>query len=194
MPEASDRENCKHLIQRLFRDHARLNIIVSDISIAPRPGKITRRPDKRNIVFKLYLHDSVQNIFAACKAQKPASFVYIFLTPLRNKLLYALSLLRKKFLATVIGCRSLISGEVTVFVAATGTNGGTHSGPPSVASASTATSSTPGSSLETSMETTSTSTAEATTGGGNTINSKQQLQRYMTDHLNASSESSRNDW
>ena len=42
VPPVSDGEDCKHLIQRLFRDHARLNIIISNISISNRLWKITR--------------------------------------------------------------------------------------------------------------------------------------------------------
>ena len=201
VPPVSDGEDCKHLIQRLFRDHARLNINISDISIAHRLGKITRGPDKRNIIFKLCRRDLVQDIFAACKSQKPAFFVNTSLTPLRNKILYALRLLKRTFPTTVKGCRSTISGEVTVFVAATGANGGTPTGVPTVANTSATTAATSGSNLDATTETAQGSTSEATTGGGNRrgdrrliINSKQQLQKFMSDHLNASLESLNVDW
>ena len=122
--EVSDGEDCKHLIQRLFRDHVRLNINVSNISIAHRLGKITRGPDKRNVIFKLHRHDLVQDIFAACESPKPAFCIKTSLTPLRNKILYALQLPKRKFPTIVKGCTSTISGEVIVFVAGSGTNGG----------------------------------------------------------------------
>ena len=87
VPEVSERENCKHLI-RLFRDHAGLNINVSDISIAHRLGKTTRGPDKRNIIFRLCCRDLLQEIFAVCKSQKQAFFVNTSLTPLQKKIFY----------------------------------------------------------------------------------------------------------
>ena len=191
MPVVSDREDCKQIIQRLFRDHTQLNINISDISIAHRLGKITRGPDKRNIIFKLCRRDLVQDIFDACKTQKPAFFVNTSLTPLRNKLLYALRLLRRKFPTKIKGCRSTISGDVTAFVAATGANGGTATGvPPSS-----------GATLEATTEATAGSTSEATTGGGYRrgdrriiINSKKQLQKFMSDHLIESLDSLNVDW
>ena len=39
VPVASDREDCKQLFQRLFREHTQLNINFSEISIAHRLGK-----------------------------------------------------------------------------------------------------------------------------------------------------------
>ena len=84
-----------------------------------------------------------------------------------------------------------------MFVAATGTNGGTPTGVPTVTNASTTTAPTSGSNLDATTETTPGSTSETATGGGNRkgarrliINSSQQLQNFMTDHLNAHLESS----
>ena len=88
-----------------------------------------------------------------------------------------------------------------MFVEATGTNGGTPTGVPTVANTSATTAATSGSNLDATTETAQGSTSEATTGGGNRrgdrrliINSKQQLQKFMTDHLNASLESLNVDW
>ena len=140
---------CSTMFQRLFRDHIQLNINISDMSIAHRLGKTTRGPDKPNIIFKLCRRDFVQDIFDACKSQKPAFFVITALTPLRSKLLYALRLLRRKFPTTIKGCRSTISGDVTAFMAASGANGGTATGA-SIA-----------------LEATTETTSEANTGEGN---------------------------
>ena len=212
VPEGTDREDCKQLIQRLFRDHTRLNINISDISIAHRLGRTTSGADKRSIIFKLCRRDLVHDIFAACKSHKPNFFVNTSLTPLRSKILYALRLLRRKFPSKVKACRSTITGEVTVFVATTGTNAEIAPGGNLLANASTATASTVGATSEAAMEattettsgvtsgTTSEATSEATTGivrrGDKrvTINSKHQLQKFMADHLNAPLDSLNVDW
>ena len=88
-----------------------------------------------------------------------------------------------------------------MFVADTGTNGGTSTGLPTVADASTTVAPTSGSHLDATTETTPRPTFEATTGGGNRrgdgrqmINSKHKLQKFKTDHLNASLESLSVDW
>ena len=69
---------------------------------------IIRGSDKRNIIFQLGLRDLVQDIFAACKSQKPLFFLNTSLTPLRNKISNALRLLKRKFSTTVKGCKSTI--------------------------------------------------------------------------------------
>ena len=75
VPEVSDREDCKQTIQRLLRDYTRLNLNISDISTAHRIGKTSPGVGKRNIIFKLCRRDLVQEIFAACKTQKPGFFI-----------------------------------------------------------------------------------------------------------------------
>ena len=194
VPEVSDREDCKQIIQRLLRDHTRLNLNVSDISTAHRIGKSTPGSNKRNIIFKLCRRDLVQDIFAACKTQKPAFFINTSLTPLRNKILYGLRLLRRSYPSIVKACRSTMTGEVTVFVAAAGDISGTATGTEAAASISgPAPESIPGASSGT--------VSEATTGGNRrrgdrrlVINSKEQLQQFMSNHLNASMESLNIDW
>ena len=128
---AAPNENCKLIVQDLLRRHTQLNLNPSDISIAHRIGRTNSTlPDKRNIIFKLCRRDLVTDILNACKQsfsppssgtsiqerRPPPFFVNCSLTPTRNKILYALRLLKKKFPATVKGCRAQIGGDVVVFV------------------------------------------------------------------------------
>ena len=203
MTEVSDREDCKQIIQRLSRDHSRLNLNVSDISTAHRIGKTSPGVDKRNIIFKLCRRDLVQDIFAVCKTQKPAFFINTSLTPLRNKILYGLRLLRRKNPNIVKACRSTMTGEVTVFVAAARANSRTASGTEAdtMASANAAAAPTSDAAPEAIPGATSGTVSGATAGSSSRrgdrrfiINSKQQLQQFMSDHLNASLESLNIDW
>ena len=134
LPIASPNENCKLVVQDLLRRHTKLNLNPSDISIAHRIGRTNASlPDKRNIIFKLCRRDLVTDILNACKQsfsppssglsnqerRPPPIFVNCSLTPTRNKILYALRLLRRKFPSTVKGCRAQIGGDVVVFVVPT---------------------------------------------------------------------------
>ena len=195
VPEVSDREDCKQIIQRLLRDHTRLNLNVSDISTAHRIGKTSPGVDKRNIIFELCRRDLVQDIFAVCKTQKPAFFINTSLTPLRNKILYGLRLLRRKNPNIVKACRSTMTGEVTVFVAAARPNSRTTAGTDAAAAPTSdaAPEAIPGAT----SGTVSGATAGSSSRRGDRrfiINSKQQLQQFMSDHLNASLESLNIDW
>ena len=117
LPSAAPSENCKLIVQDLLRRETNLNIDPTDISIAHRIGrKSSTLPDKRNIIFKLCRRDLANEIFNACKQSRPSFFVNCSLTPTRNKVLYALRQLKKKFPATVKGCRAQNGGDVVVFV------------------------------------------------------------------------------
>ena len=128
VPEVSDREDCKQIIQRLLRDHTRLNLNVSDISTAHRIGKSTPGSNKRNIIFKLCRRDLVQDIFAACKTQNSAFFINTSLSILQNKILFGPRPRRRTCPSIVRACRSSMTGEVTVFVVAAGNNSATTTG------------------------------------------------------------------
>ena len=97
-----------------------------------------------------------------------------------------------------------MTGEVTVFVAAAGTNNSrTASGSDNgtLADANAAAARTSGAASEAIPRATSGMVSEATTGGISRngdrrfiINSKQQLQLFMSEHLNAAMESLNIDW
>ena len=142
-------------------------------------------------------------IFTACKTRKPAFFINTSLTPLRNKILYGFRLLRRSFPSIVKACRSTRTGEVTVFLIAAGDNSGTATGAQAgtLTTANAAVASTSGAALEAIPGTSSGTVPEATTGGNRrrddrrlVINSKQQLEQFMSNHLNASMESLNIDW
>ena len=117
-PVASQNENSKIMVKNLLSE-ACVTVNLNDISIAHRIG---RKPidaqarDKRGLIFKLCRRDLVQTIFNACKRTKPSFYVICSLTPTRNKILYLLRQLKKKFPAMLKGCRAL-NGDVVAFVA-----------------------------------------------------------------------------
>ena len=127
VPVFSSNENCKNVLQDIFRRNLNLNINPADISVAHRLG---RKPesgiDKRNIIFKLCRRDIVFDIFNACKKfRHPNSsnqgtpsrqplYVNCSLTPLRSKIFYQLRQLWKKFPNKITSCRSDY-GNIVVF-------------------------------------------------------------------------------
>ena len=117
LPIACDTENSKLIIQDLLRRECNFNLAVNDISTAHRIG---RKPaggeDRRNLIFKLCRRDLVYDIFNSCKQSKPKFFINCSLTPNRNKIMFALRQLKKKFPNIVRKCASF-NGDVAVFVA-----------------------------------------------------------------------------
>ena len=68
LPIADANEKYKLVVQDLLRRHTKLNINPNDISIAHCIGRMNSTlPDKRNIIFKLYRRDLVNNILNAYK-------------------------------------------------------------------------------------------------------------------------------
>ena len=229
VPEVSEREDCKHIVRGLLRDETRLNIDAADISIAHRVGRKPTGRDKRQIIFKLCRRDLVGEIFQACKRTRPPFYINTSLTPLRNKILYGLRQLKRRYPDIVKGCRSTPTGEVNVFIKETGdqsiltgSNGSASSsgssrersdeatpGSSSLTNASlmgpqgttgdTVNESTNGTTSETSdvaVEEASVSTDTVLRRGDRRliINSKEQLKKFMADHLNSSLESLSISW
>ena len=121
VPEATAEENPKQIIHELFRRHLNLQIDPSNISIAHRLGrKPSSSPDKRNIIFKLCRRDTVTDIMHSCRLFRnmdgPQPFyVNASLTPLRNKIFYALRMLKKKFPHKISSCSSQ-NGNIAAYI------------------------------------------------------------------------------
>ena len=175
----------------------------ADISIAHRTGRKPNRKDKRHIIFKLCRHDLVGDNFEACKATRPPFYINTSLTPLRNKILDGLRLLKRKFPTIVKGCRSTPTGEMRVFIEG---SGGRAQRTRSTSSMSTSMSSGRNEDAQPESPTTSETDGGETASSVSTdivwrrgdrrmfIKSKEQLKKFMTDHLNVSPESLAIDW
>ena len=188
-----------------------MNVNPADISIAHRIGRKPNGRDRRHIIFKLCRRDLVGDIFEACKATKPPFYINTSLTPLRNKILYGLRLLKRKFPTVVKGCRSTPTGEVTVFIrgsvgqahrrrssSSASTSGtlsersdGAQSEPPTVATIRTTNETDDGAEAASSV-----STDMVSRRGDRRIiiNTKEQLKKFMTEHLSVPLESLAIDW
>ena len=67
LPAAAGNENCREVMRKLLRQHLRINICSSDISIVYRLGKQRQNTaDKRKVIFKLCRRDLNIEIFSTC--------------------------------------------------------------------------------------------------------------------------------
>lgn len=189
VPVTTDREDCKQIILNLLRDNVRLNVNPNDISTAHRIGRKPTGIDKRNIIFKLCRRDLVHDIVAACKSSKPPFFINTSLTPLRNKILYGLRLLKRKYPTIVKGCRSTPTGDVTVYVPPIGVETGEASGEETDESTDG-----PARGAEDVAAQAPSRSTTRTRDRRITINTKQDLSKFMSDHLKASIASLSIDW
>ena len=101
VPILDKSENSKNIVRQLLKDHLKLDISDSDISIAHRlaPPRKNEHPneDRRNIIFRLCRKDLVGTIFSHCKNMSPPFYVNESLTPLRSKICYSLRKLKRKY-------------------------------------------------------------------------------------------------
>ena len=103
VPIIDKAENTKNIVRQLLKQHLKLDIADSDISIAhrlapPLKGKNHNpREDRRNIIFRLCRKDLVGTIFQHCKNLSPPFYINESLTPLRSKICYSLRQLKKKY-------------------------------------------------------------------------------------------------
>ena len=108
VPLAETGENCVDIVQKLSKDHLKINLTPDTISTAHRLGRrpISQAPDRRKIVVKLVRRDLKHDlIYASRKQPKPAKlFIHESLTPRRNTLLFALRQMKKSKL--INGCTS----------------------------------------------------------------------------------------
>ena len=119
VPLCTPNEDCKSVINNLFRTHLNLNVETTEISTAHRLGKKPTGPDRRSIIVKVCRRDQVKDIFTACKTVKPPFYVNPALTPTRSKIMYTLRQLRKKFPSKILGCRA-INGDPRVILKSVG--------------------------------------------------------------------------
>ena len=116
LPSSAQGENCKVIVQNLFREHLSLQVNPSDFSIAHRFGKKPLSgPDKRGFIFKMCRRDLIPDIFKSCKTYAPPFYVNLSLTPIRSKVLFFLRQCKRKYPEKIKSCRSDSSGNVVVF-------------------------------------------------------------------------------
>ena len=119
---SAQNENCKSMVIELLKQHVKLKIDSTDISVAHRVGaKPNQGPDKRNIVFKLCRRELKYDILSACRQQRPPFYINESLTPTRAKILYALRQLKRKFPLRLRYLRTT-DGTVYAFLAPTGSS------------------------------------------------------------------------
>ena len=117
----SPQEDCKSVVINLLEEHTGLKVDSHEISVAHRIGKKTPNRNE-NIIFKLCRRDAVDEIFNTCKEKRPPFFVNCSLTPLRNKLFYAVRQLKKKFPSKIQGHHAQ-RGDIVVFLAQNNSSG-----------------------------------------------------------------------
>ena len=95
-------ENTKEIVLKLFKDHLKLNLVDTDISIAhrlqpPRRTDASSQPphDRRNIIIRFCRKDLIGTVFKHCKNMTPPFYVNESLTPVRTSISYALRALKK---------------------------------------------------------------------------------------------------
>ena len=118
----------KKIVLDLFKDHLKLQLADTDISIAhrlPPPRKASESAqsahDRRNIIIRFCRKDLIGTIFKHCKQMTPPFYVNESLTPLRSNICYALRTLKKKSENIIDKVRSF-KGVPQVFVTPTPPN------------------------------------------------------------------------
>ena len=122
VPTYDKAENTKKIVLDLFKDHLKLELADTDISIAhrlPPPRKASESSqsahDRRNIIIRFCRKDLIGTIFKHCKEMTPPFYVNESLTPLRSNISYALRTLKKKTENVIEKVRSF-KGVPQVFV------------------------------------------------------------------------------
>ena len=92
VPAVEEGEDCKKIVCEILKQHIRVNLQPTDISISHRIGMKPKKqePDKRNIIFKLCRRDLKPDILNACREFKPPFLINESLTPTRSKIMYVL--------------------------------------------------------------------------------------------------------
>ena len=108
LPLSTVGENCISLLCNLIRDKLKLNVAPSDISASYRMGtkSTVQGPDRRILVMKLCRRDRKWDLLIATLEIKPNFYLNENLTPTKNKILYALHVIRRRCGDTVGGCSS----------------------------------------------------------------------------------------
>ena len=118
VPNSTNGEDCKRVLQELVKSELKIELQPSDISTAHRLGRkpSTQGDDKRPIVVKLCRRDMKRElVFASKKLPRPASlYVNESLTPNRKTILFSLRQMRRNHPDVVKGCTS-IDGRIFAF-------------------------------------------------------------------------------
>ena len=115
-PAVTQGENCKEVVIEMLTVQLRLNVRSSDIYAARRVGyKPRRRPDVRNIIFKVRNMDLKHEILRACRQLRPNFYINEVLTPTRSKILYALRCARRIYPSRIKGFR-ITDGSIVVLL------------------------------------------------------------------------------
>ena len=118
VPNSSNGEDCKIVLQQLVKNELKIELQPNDISTAHRLGRkpLTQGDDKRPIVVKLCRRDLKRELVLAGRNQpRPASlYVNESLTPTRKTIFYTLRQMRRNHPEIVRGCTS-IDGRIFAF-------------------------------------------------------------------------------
>ena len=117
IPLVSPHENCTEIAISQLKSELNVDLSHGDISTAHRLGKVKPNvEDRRNIVIKLCRRDDKRKVMDASRRVKPVNFyVSEHLTPMRNTIMYALRMMKKKNGSRVVGCFSY-NGQVYAWV------------------------------------------------------------------------------
>ena len=101
VPTFQRSENTKDIVRQMFKDHLKLELNDTDISIAHRlqpPRSSSSEPvhDRRNIIVRFCRKDLISTIFKHCKEVSLPFYINESLTPVRNSICYALRELKRK--------------------------------------------------------------------------------------------------
>lgn len=94
LPPESSQENTTNIVTQAIREHLKLNIKETDISVSHRLGKPTQQQN-RPIIVKLVNRSLKQDLVGACIKLRPQLYVNESLTPKRRFLLNKVLAIRK---------------------------------------------------------------------------------------------------
>ena len=119
LPPAHPGEICNNVIRKVIKDKFKIELQVSDISVAHRAGKKpnTQAPDRRGMQVRFCRRDIKRQIMTSkCDNSDLNNTLYTneSLTPKRRTILFALRQIKKKFPDIVKGCTSQ-DGRVYAF-------------------------------------------------------------------------------
>ena len=110
VPEFKSGENCNILAAGILKEKLKLNFSAVHISCSHRLGgkPASQKPDQRSLIVKFVRREHKADVLRACKAVKPTNlFVNESLTPIRQRISFALRNAKKEFPHLISGTTSL---------------------------------------------------------------------------------------